>query len=150
MEYTTEFKGRFHLNKPLDPETLAFLQKFNDTRRMARNLPPEYGVEGEFYVDGKGRAGQDHDPSVIDYNRPPKTQPGLWCKWRPTDDGQAIEWDGCEKFYNYVEWLKYLITNFLQPKGYVLGGTVAWQGESMDDRGKIVVTDNEVATVELE
>jgi hypothetical protein len=149
MGYTTEFEGRFTLNKPLDPETLTFLQKFNETRRMARKLGPEYGIEGEFFVDGKGFAGQDEDSSIIDYNRPPVTQPGLWCKWRPTDDGAAIEWDGMEKFYSYVEWLKYLIANFLAPKGYVLSGSVAYQGERPEDKGRIEVNDNKVKRIRI-
>src|SRR5574337_684850 len=99
MGYSTDFFGSFELNKPLDADTLKFLQKFNETRRMARKLGREYGVEGEFYVDGTGDFGQERDATVIDGNRPPSTQPGLWCQWRPTDDGTAIEWDGGEKFY---------------------------------------------------
>lgn len=149
MGYTTEFEGRFTLNRQLDPETLLFLQKFNGTRRMARKLGPEYGVEGEFYVDGGGYAGQAKDASIVDFNRPPRTQPGLWCQWRPTDDGAAIEWDGGEKFYRYVEWLEYLIANILAPKGYALSGEVKWQGEDMSDRGVIRVSDNKVESTPL-
>lgn len=147
MGYTTEFRGRFNLNKPLDITTHEFLKKFAHTRRMARRLPSAFGIEGEFYVDGTGYAGQDHDNTVIDYNRHPSTQPSLWCQWVPTDDGMGIEWDGNEKFYNYVEWLKYLIVNFLAPRGYVMIGEVEFQGESPSDFGKIVVVNNEVKTL---
>lgn len=112
---------------------------------MARNVGPEYGVEGEFFVDGKGWAGQDSDDTIIDYNRPPKTQPGLWCQWVPTKDGKFIEWDGSEKFYEYVEWLKYLIAKVLAPRGYILNGEVEWQGEDNSDRGIIVVKNNVVS-----
>src|SRR5216117_2712686 len=103
MGYTTDFAGQFNLDKPLSDEDYNFLCKFRDTRRMARNLPPEYGIDGEFFVDGTGFGGQDRDSTIINYNLPPKTQPGLWCKWIPTADKLGIEWDGEEKFYNYIE-----------------------------------------------
>lgn len=142
MGYSTYFDGQFVLNKKLDSETYQFLVKLSETRRMARNLPEEYGVEGEFYVDGGGWAGQDNENNVIHYNDPPKTQPGLWCKWCPTEDGLGIEWNGREKFYNYVEWLQYLIEKVLKPRGYILRGDVYWQGETCYDAGCISVENN--------
>lgn len=113
---------------------------------MARQVSTEFGTEGEFYVDGKGMCGQDHEANVIDFNRPPATQPGLWCGWVPTDDGTAIVWDEGEKFYDYVEWIEYLISAILTPRGYVLNGEVTWEGEESDDRGMIVIQDNQVST----
>lgn len=145
MGYTTEFIGRFELDRPLDDELFEYLNDFSETRRMARNFPNgEYGVEGEFYVDGSdsNTFGAKPDDNVIDYNTPPKTQPGLWCDWAPTDDGKGIEWNGREKFYNYVEWLEYIIANFLAPKGYVLNGQVQYQGEDIEDQGVLSVKDN--------
>lgn len=149
MGYTTEFEGRFTLNKPLDAETADFLRKFSETRRMARKLDPKYGVEGEFYVDGGGEYGQAHEPNILNYNSPPRTQPGLWCQWAPTEDNLGIEWNGAEKFYHYVEWLKYLIANFIAPKGYVLGGEVKFQGEEMHDAGIIKCSENTVKVTRL-
>lgn len=146
MGYTTDFEGRFKLNRKLKKKDQDFLTKFAETRRMARNVGPEFGVEGEFYVDGKGYAGQDSDETILDYNRPPRTQPGLWCQWVPSEDGQFLQWDGSEKFYNYVEWLKYLIDKILAPRGYILNGEVSWSGEDQGDVGKIVVTNNVVTT----
>jgi hypothetical protein len=146
MGYQTEFRGCFELNKVLDQETDDFLVKFSKTRRMARNLPKEYGVEGEFYVDGGGDYGQALEDNVIDQHRPPRTQPELWCQWVPTKDGKGIEWDGGEKFYSYVEWIEYLIAKVLAPKGYVLNGTVDWRGEGWTDIGTIAITDNKVET----
>ena len=145
MGYTTTFDGQFDLNKELDSETYEFLNKFASTRRMGRlGLDEKFGVEGEFYVDSDGFMGQDKDDSIIDYNRPPKTQPGLWCQWVPNEDGTAIIWDGGEKFYEYVPWIKYIITKILAPKGYKLTGEVTWQGEEDYDFGKIVIKDNKV------
>jgi hypothetical protein len=164
MGYTTDFTGSFQLDKPLDHAQQAYLTRFANSRRMKRdakkaeqledplrvavNLP--IGVDAEFYVgsdeiDKKSGiwAGQSHDESVINFNTNPSTQHGLWCKWSPNDDGTAIEWNGAEKFYNYVEWLKYIIDNFLVRWGYTLNGSVEWQGED-SDIGRIVVVDNKV------
>ena len=146
MGYTTDFEGRFNLNKKLTKKLSETLTKFAGTRRMARRLGPEFGIEGEFYVEGTGDFGQTKDPSIIDFNRPPCTQPGLWCQWVPTPDDKGIMWDGGEKFYEYVAWLEYLIKNFLAPNKYKLNGEVIWQGEESYDRGKIVVKNNIVTT----
>lgn len=130
MGYTTIFEGHFDLNKKLDAETHEFLNKLADTRRMKRNVDESvYGVEGEFYVDGEGFKGQEKEDNVIDNNEPPSTQPSLWLQWVPTDDGMAIKWDGGEKFYDSVEWIKYLIKSILAPKGYILNGIVNAEGE---------------------
>lgn len=147
MGYTTDFTGRFTVTPRLDDETYDYLVKFAETRRMKRRLPKKFGVDGEFYVDGGGPFGQDHEPSVIDSNSPPSTQPGLWCQWTPSEDHEGIEWDQGEKFYEYVKWLRYLIKNFLAPKDYKVNGTVEYQGESADDFGRIVVKDNVVEDV---
>lgn len=146
MGYSTDFTGQFKLDKQLTEDDHKFLDKLSQTRRMARNVDPEYGVEGEFYVNGDGLCGQNREDNIIDYNRPPSTQPGLWCQWAPTEDGWFIEWDGGEKFYNYVEWLEYLIDRILAPRGYILNGTVDWQGEEREDIGRIIVKDNVITT----
>ncbi len=158
MGYTTDFSGEFKLDKPLLEKHAAYLEKFANTRRMKRKaavvakLPDPVriavglpvGNEGEFFVGGVGYAGQDQDDSILDYNDSPVNQPGLWCQWIPTDDREAIIWDGGEKFYNYIAWLEYIIENFLKPWGYTLNGEVEWFGEDRDDRGKIVVKNNVV------
>lgn len=151
MGYDTSFAGEFDLDKPLSEAQIAYLNAFSNTRRIARNttrtellddplrvavgLP--VGEEGGFYVGGI-----ETGNGVINFNNPPEGQPGLWCQWVPTDDGLHIEWDGGEKFYDYVEWLKYIIKNFLEPWGFKLSGAVNYQGESSDDRGTIYAKDN--------
>lgn len=160
MGYTTDFDGQFKVEPPLNPKQVAYLKKFSDTRRMERNrliamtmADPErnavglpIGEEAGYFVGGLGLAGQDRDASVVDNNSPPANQPGLWCKWQPTDDGAFIEWTQAEKFYNYVEWLEYLIEHFIKPWGCVVGGDVKWTGEEDDDRGVIRVANNIVTT----
>lgn len=142
MGYTTDFMGRFELNKPLDEETKTYLTKFATTRRMARRLPPEYGIEGEFYVDGKDDIFNSHkDETIINVNEPPRTQPSLYCQWIPSHCGKYIEWDEGEKFYYYVEWLRYIQESLLKPRGYrLVGGKVNWRGEDFNDMGTITIT----------
>jgi hypothetical protein len=141
MGYTTEFSGKFNLNKRLDDETYNLLVGLAATRRMKRNML-NYGVDGEFYVGSRENFGQNDDPTIVDRNTPPRTQPGLWCQWVPTKDGMSIEWDGNEKFYYYTEWIKYLIKSILGPRGYILNGTVSYQGEDSSDNGEIIITNN--------
>lgn len=69
--------------------------------------------------------------------------PSIWCQW-VADDGLGLEWDQGEKFYNYVEWLEWLIKEFFEPRGIKLNGEVWWYGEERDDMGKIIVNDNQV------
>lgn len=72
-----------------------------------------------------------------------KDYPSYYCQWVATDDTH-IGWDGGEKFYEYVEWIEWLIKNFFSPKGYILNGTVNWAGEEHEDLGLIEITDNVV------
>jgi len=162
MGYTTDFEGSFKLDKPLIEAHAAYLRRFAETRRMKRDpaltetrsdpvreavgLP--VGKEGGYFVAETGFAGQDHGEDVVDHNRAPAGQPGLWCQWVPNEDGTAIEWDMGEKFYEYTDWLVYLIEHFLEPWGYVLNGEVMWQGEESSDRGRLYVKDNKVAAKE--
>lgn len=159
MGYSTDFFGKFEFNKPVEPWLIEYVNKFCETRRMKRDndkikeLFPnwkdlcfngELGYDGEYFVGGTGMMGQGHDDSIINYNSPAFTQPGLWCQWVVTEDGKYLEWDGGEKFYSYMEWLDYLVCEFFQPMGYVLNGSVEYQGEDYDDFGTITVTDNVV------
>jgi len=158
MGYTTKFNDSFGLDKPLAKDHDKYLNAFSNTRRMKRNIQQlvnledplrdavglPIGEDGEYFVGGKGMHGDDRDNSIVDYNNPPKNQPGLWCMWVPNEKGTVIEWDGGEKFYEYIEWLEYLIKNFIEPWGYKLNGVVNWYGEDSEDTGNIIVTNNSV------
>lgn len=148
MGYTTDFSGQIAIEPPLSAEEIAYLQKFNRTRRMNT-------TKGPYYVERGGDFGQSHDADVIDYNHPPEGQPGLWCNWTPTDDGTAIEWDGGEKFYDSPEWMQYLIDHFIGHapiagpqlpflKTHTLNGRIEAVGEDPDDRWVLIVEDNVV------
>ena len=66
--------------------------------------------------------------------------PGIWCGWRPSEDGTAIVHDGGEKFYDYIEWMQYLCDHFLTPWGYMVAGIVEWEGEENTDMGRMVIS----------
>ena len=158
MGYTTWFDGAFQLDKPLTQEHKIYLNNFSNTRRMKRDInivetisdpiriaaKLPIGEEGCYFVGGNGYAGQDRDKSIIDYNSPPNYQPGLWCQWVPSDDGTTIVWDGEEKFYNHKKWLEYIIEHFLEPWGYMLSGSCAYQGEDPDDKGEYRILNNKL------
>lgn len=178
MGYTTDFEGEFNLDRPLSEEHKAYLSAFASTRRMQRDASVtakradpvrdaaqlHVGEEGGYFVGEGGFKGQSEDHrkhsrdrdaylsslGIVEYNRPPSGQPGLWCQWIPNESGTALQWDGVEKFYDYVEWLQYLVVHFLKPWGYVLNGRVSWQGEDNDDRGVIHVRNNDVRAVRSE
>ena len=120
MGYSTDFYGAFIVTPPLTAEDARDLTAFADERHGGNTQP---------------------DPD----------KPGFWCQWVPMEmleDGTytTIEWDGGEKFYDYVEWIEWLIKRKLAPKGYVLNGTVEWSGEDHGDVGQIVIKDNVVRT----
>jgi len=143
--YTDLSQCSFNLNKRLDDDTYNLLVGLNKTRRMKRNIDSKYGVEGEFYVEGAGFAGQDKDSTIVDYNTPPSTQPSLWCCWCPDSDRKTISGPEEEgKHYEYIEWLTYIISKILEPRGYILNGSGEWKGENSEDIGRIVITNNVV------
>ena len=146
------------MDRPLSKAHLAYLEAFNATRRMGRDVSKMAGMkdpvreavglpvgeDGCFFVGG---GSGEHTEDVIDFNHCPSGQPSLWCPWAPNVDGTEILEDGSEKAYGYVEWIEYLVTCFLEPWGYKLNGEVSWSGEDSDDRGTIYVKDNVVEGV---
>lgn len=160
MGYTTYFDGQIEITPALSPEIVEYINKFSKTRRMKRDVDilkklykgdggyfGEYGAEGEYFVGGEGLMGQTSDESILEYNDPPSTQPGLWCQWVITEDGKYIEWDGGEKFYESAEWMEYIIENFIGSE-YSCNGEITAQGEDNDDHWRLVVNDNFVEVEE--
>lgn len=145
MGYSTDFEGHFYLDNVPDEDKKTLLEKIGSTRRMKRDLikigmtkkeSSKYGTEGEFYME-------DEEESVVNYNLPPIRQPGLWCGWIYDEETNSISWDGVEKFYYYVPWLKYIIKHVLKFE-YKLNGEVKFQGDAQHDNGSIIITDNKI------
>jgi len=160
VAYIQAFNGSRRMKR--NPEVTATLP---DPKRLAVGLPIGE-PDAAYYVGsaddgnfGQGTMGGGDD-SIIEYNTPPggaryslsadqghdhaKAQPGLWCQWTCSDDGTTLHWDGGEKFYSYVEWLKYLIEHFFDPWGRKLNGEVEWEGEDSSDFGKIKAKNSKV------
>lgn len=78
-----------------------------------------------------------------------RVMPGLYCQWALQYENLqpvGLAWDGGEKFYDYVEWLEYII-ELLDDEDVLLEGIVRWRGEDFDDIGFISVVDNKVTVV---
>lgn len=164
MGYTTYFNGTITSDREFSEPFIKYINDFNRIKHMKRDIEeikrkdPKWmehcfdgnlGPEGAFYIGNSEPTATSRfdcdNIGVVDYNKPPTGCPGLWCDWKVDDcDKQAIVWDGAEKFYNYTEWMIYIIENFCKPAGYVLNGEIFWEGEDPDDKGKIKVVDNVV------
>ena len=158
MGYNTEFVGSINIDKKVDIETKQFLKGLSSTRRVSRNIYvlaerlaisakeclEKYGEYGKHYFDLESM-GQNKTEDVLNYNHPPADQPGLWCDWCLGEDDQSIVWNQSEKFYEYIQWMKYIIKE-LEMRGYNLNGTIEWYGEEDDDKGCIEVVNNNVKT----
>lgn len=153
MGYTTDFTGQIKVDPPLSAKEIEYVNKFSGTRRVNRK-------EGPYFVEAGGFMGQEHGDSVINYNRPPDGQPGLWCQWVVTECGGFIEWNECEKFYDSEAWMGYLIDHFIgiAPKaatdhaflsGHTLNGRIEAQGEESSDKWSLIVIDNKVSKQEF-
>jgi hypothetical protein len=154
MGYTTEFEGRFDLDKPLNPEHLAYLKAFSEQRHMIWNMDviatiPDpireaaglpLGKNGEYFV-GNYRSTEG---AYLDSNKHTIGLPSTSCGWVPSEDGLHIQWGGNEKFGYYREWLRFIATMLLKPWDYTLSGKVSYQGEDQKDFGVLEVINGSV------
>ncbi|MEV0898622.1 hypothetical protein [Actinoplanes sp. NPDC049802] len=161
MGYNTDFTGQVTIVPPLNPYEVEYLDRFAETRHSHRERGPYAVWVGEVTVD------DSYEP-----DRPPPELPGYHCKWVPTAAGEALTWNGEEKFYYADRWLAFLIGAFLKPGAvvrgelddpvpgrfypavfehftfdHVLNGTVSAEGEEPDDLWRIEVRDNVVHVV---
>jgi len=148
MGYYTDFQGELKITPTPSIKMKQFLDGLFETRRVKRNS--NLGIEGEFEVFDNKSGYHFNNPSVdglddnqrniIDYNTPPRTQPGLWCSFEFSNDDTFYPYDG--KNYGYIEWVFYIINKVLKPNGYALNGVFRWRGEDFDDIGTVKVENN--------
>lgn len=116
-------------------------EEFVDKNDISLKFAQMYGEEApEGYVANP--FGQIDDGTVLDHNNPGGDCPGLWCQWEVADN--IIAWNQGEKFYNYIEWLAYLLYYFFTPNNIMFNGKIYWQGEKEEDVGLIVVENNQI------
>lgn len=160
MGYNTEFDGRINIQPPLNAAEIHYLEMFASTRHMIRSQGPYY-VDGSY---GKNKIGVDVNAGHV--NCPPPGQYSLWCNFQADENGTALIWNETEKTYSGEKWIAYLIDHFLKPGAvaselndeqfqeftfdHVCNGAMLAQGEDIHHRWKIVVTNNEVVTIDLE
>ncbi len=156
MGYTTDFSGSFQFNKKPDQKLIDYINTFTNTRHFTYDvekikakipfwrifsLDENLGEKGEFIVDKNRILDVFQGPFTIDYNDSGNC-PSLWAQWEIADD--ELVWDQGEKFYYYVDWLRFYIKNFFEPNGIVLNGVVYYYGEEYGDCGYIIADNNDV------
>lgn len=108
MGHTTDFIGHIDVYPRLNEAEQSYLEAFSRSRRWDRD-------EGPYAVPANPVAEEPRPRDIDAYNRSAPGQPQLWCQWVPCWDGCCLAWDGLEKFYQPVAWMRYLIDHFLRP-----------------------------------
>jgi len=169
FEFINNFSGCRRMGRNIDELMKQFNGKYGLPNPKGKTALDIYGEDGIYCTNDDNCYGGSN-PTIIDHNTPPgqvlysskeygdiykenerrieagECQPGLWCQWilEYDADSHILVWNGGEKFYEYTNWLKYLIKHFFEPWGIKLNGEIEWDGEDPEDLGKIVVEDNVV------
>lgn len=117
MGYTTDFRGKLEFDKPLTRDMLVTYHKFQQIRH-------EDGYQ-------------------------PFGKPSIWLQWVIVEENNKyyLEWDETEKFYEYVDWLEYIIKYVFKVWDVKLNGEIEWRGEEWVDTGTIVVEDSNITVM---
>lgn len=121
MGYTTSFQGGFELSRELTHKEWVELRELSEYDR-------------EVYKR---------------YTDTPDTIPNSYLQWEPNEEGTEIVWNGGEKFYDYIHWLRWLAKHYLTPKGLMLNGEVRFQGEELEDTGILRAVDSKITSHKL-
>ena len=117
MGYSTEFQGSLKLNRELTHKEWIELS----------------------------RLGNSYDQDLYaEYTDTPETIPKSYLQWVPNEDGTAIVWNGGEKFYDYIHWLRWLIKHYLKEHGLAVNGSIKWRGDELEDVGIIYAHNNKI------
>jgi len=143
MGYTTDFLGHIDIDPPLNDQEAAYLSAFHHSRRWDR-------PGGPYDVPPNPFAEQRSDADIDAYNRPTPGQPQLYCQWQVCWEGCCLSFDGNEKFYEPVQWLRYLIDHFLAPGAKAsAAGLPAFAAFSFDHRLDGLIIGNRRDTREM-
>ena len=127
MGYTTYFEGSIVVTPALSPE---FIKRWNKATE---------GTPGKGFTRSCAN-GVEETPDMLPGFEGAKPQ--TWCHWQLTSIGNAtyIDWDGGEKFYDYIEWLQFLVAAIrkVEPRAE-FEGLIEWDGEGHGDTGVLRV-----------
>ena len=84
---------------------------------------------------------------ALDRTEMPEGAPDTYLQWVPSCDLEHLVWDGGEKFYLYVECLKW-IALWLHERGITMDGRIDWSGEDVSDTGFIVMEGSVISVIE--
>lgn len=131
MGYSVFFDGRLAIEPALTPEQVHTLTVFARTGRTptAGAATGSTQIVGESFVMQASLDAHVETTNAQGLSERLEGQPGRFCCWRPTPDGRALEWDGCEKFNTYERWARFLIETFFTPWSRHLEGRIPWTGE---------------------
>ncbi len=107
MGFNTDYLGHIDIEPRLNDAEIEYLTAFVTSRRCIRDSP--------YDVPGNPRAETSADFEEDLYNHPHPGQPNLWCDWSVCWTGCCLAWNGTEKSYSMIPWLRYLIAHFLKP-----------------------------------
>jgi len=111
---------------------MGYTTEFEGAFELVGELSPKLKAEINIFCEEDHRRGN---------------YPGIWCDWRirSVGDKNFLAWNGAEKFYNYTEWLQYLINIYFKPNNISVNGDVKYFGEDHYDCGMISVKDNVIS-----
>ena len=110
---------------------MGYTTAFEGSLTITPELTPEDWAY--YYVHYRGRTKGREYPLT----------PDSYCDWVvPHEARDTFRWDGSEKFYNWGDWIRYLIAEFFAPRGYALNGEMKWRGKDALDVGRITVKNN--------
>ncbi len=117
MGYDTRFEGEFEITPTLDKKTRQIFERWVD-----------------YYPNDDDDDEDGHPYSYMQWILDPYSE-------------SLIFNEKTEKFYNYIEWLEFLIEKVFAPNGYKLNGGMRWNGESLLDTGIIKIENNKIIVI---
>lgn len=131
MGYTTIFEGYLTSDLPLPNKLSQEINDINPYNNYYRKTNNEnYGMDDYLHNDiYKKKIGSNIDS---------------YCQWCYNEKEKVIEWDGGEKFYGYILWLKFILKLINEKSNCKFNGIIRWMGEEIADIGLIEVIDNEI------
>jgi hypothetical protein len=135
MGYTTDFENSIEITPMLTDD---FCERFNKATE---------GTPGRAYVSQGGANGTTFPDMLPNFQH---TELHSWCDWQLDNYGDTssttLSWNQSEKFYDYAHWLQEVVDIVLREEPEAkFEGTITWQGEEPDDKGKLSIgPDNKV------